>query len=133
MTHLYILTLVFQVLLASNITCQRKYIFIYWLDNNAKPDIVLPKSLGTVKHMIFYRPMGIFVWKCKGCLTYACCNSLLFPVDVQYSTQLKRQGTCCVLRPDLTADLNHPIRLVSILNPNKNTVVRGGVQATCFG
>lgn len=62
-------------------------------------------------------------------LTYACCNSLLFPVDVQYSTRLKHWGTCCVLRHDQTADLNHSIRLVSILNLNKNTVVRGGLQA----
>lgn len=68
--------------------------------------------------MIFYRPVGTFVWNCKGCLTYACCNSLLCPVDVQYSTK-KHWGNCCVLRPDQTADLNHSIRPVSILNPNK--------------
>lgn len=81
--------------------------------------------------MIFYRPVGTSVWKCTGYLTYACCNSLLCPVDVQYST-LKHWGTCCVLRQDQTADLNHSIRLVSILNPNK-TVVWGCVHAICSG
>lgn len=39
-----------------------------------------------------YQPF-FFLWRCKGLLTYACCKSLLFPVDVQYSTRLKRSVT----------------------------------------
>lgn len=87
----------------------------------------------TLYHMITWssRPacVRVFmsVWRM---FDYACCNGLLFPVDVQYSI-VKRLGWYWHCLRTWSADWSRYIRLVFILNWNKEKHWCKRVTALC--